>query len=112
MRSICLVLACVVFSSLLTFSQSPTQTNSIQLRVFVQGDTSRLPDFVESMRREFGEQRMNLELVQRGIEYDYDILLAQESSLGGAAAAVVVRQELQLRCIGRSQRSHEREGSP
>jgi len=61
-----------------------------RLRVVVQGDTSRLPDFVESLRREFSQRGMSLSLVERASEFDYNIVLAQESSIGGAAAAVVV----------------------
>jgi hypothetical protein len=60
------------------------------VRVFVQGDTSRLPDFVDSLRRECSFLNMTLSLVDRTADYDYNIVLAQESTLGGAAAAVVV----------------------
>ncbi len=93
LRSISLALVWLLLGlfSVSHFSQSAnSRATSIELRVFVQGDTSRLPNFVESMRREFGEQGMRVELVERGIEFDYNIVLAQESSMGGAAAAVVV----------------------
>lgn len=59
------------------------------VRVFVQGDSSRLPDFVESCRREFKDQRMTLQVVGSGDERDYNIIVAQESSVSGAAAAVI-----------------------
>jgi hypothetical protein len=66
------------------------QSKTVDLRVVVQGDTRRLPDFVESLRREFKEKSMSLVIVERDAQFDYHIILAQESSLGGAAAAVVV----------------------
>ncbi|MGH9200702.1 MAG: hypothetical protein ACRD2A_05645 [Vicinamibacterales bacterium] len=62
----------------------------LSVRVFVQGDTSRLPDFVDSLRREFSGHGMSMILVERNGEFDYNIVLAQESSIGGAAAAVIV----------------------
>src|SRR5579859_5537100 len=61
-----------------------------ELRVRVQGDTSRLPDFVVSLRREFAEHGMNIQLTEHGEDFDYNIVLAQESSIGGAAATVIV----------------------
>jgi hypothetical protein len=60
------------------------------VKVFVQGDSSRLPDFVESCKREFSEHGMTLQLARPDEGYDYNIVIAQESSLGGAAAAVIV----------------------
>ncbi len=65
------------------------QGNQQQLKVFIQGDSSRLPDFIESLKREFSEQGMKLTLVEKGDTYDYNIIIAQETSLGGAAAAVI-----------------------
>lgn len=59
------------------------------VKVFAQGDSSRLPDFIESCKREFKESGMNLQLVRPEESYDYNIVIAQESSLGGAAAAVI-----------------------
>jgi hypothetical protein len=68
-------------------SQTPA---SLELRIFVQGDSAGLPDFVESLRREFGARGITARLIERGGDYEYNIVLAQESALGGAAAAVVV----------------------
>lgn len=78
--------------ALVTASFGYTQVSAPHpvLRVVVQGDTARLPDFVENLRREFAERGMALSLVNRDTDHDYNIVLAQESSLGGAAAAVVV----------------------
>lgn len=73
------------------FGAQPTSASaSPELRIFIQGDSGRLPNFVESLRREFSERGLTLKLVERGTEYKYNIVLAQESSLGGAAAAVIV----------------------
>jgi hypothetical protein len=59
------------------------------VRVFAQGDSSRLPNFIESCKKEFKENGMDLRLVRPDEGYDYNLVVAQESSLGGAAAAVI-----------------------
>jgi hypothetical protein len=66
----------------------PSQQDTV--KVIVQGDSSRLPDFVESCRKEFSEHGMTLQLVKLDESYEYNIVLAQESSISGAAAAVIV----------------------
>lgn len=71
------------------FCQSADASPPMLLRVFVQGDTSRLPDFVKSLRTEFSKQGMALELVERDDDYNYNMVIAQESSMGGAAAVVI-----------------------
>jgi uncharacterized lipoprotein YajG len=74
-----------------TAAKMPSQTATAQdtVRVFVQGDSSRLPDFIESCKREFSEHGMKLQLVRPDEGYDYNIVVAQESSLAGAAATVI-----------------------
>jgi hypothetical protein len=69
----------------------PAATSSTEsiVKVFVQGDSSRLPDFIENCRREFGERGMKLQLVRPDESFDYNIVVAQESSLSGAAATVI-----------------------
>jgi hypothetical protein len=57
--------------------------------VFVQGDTSRLADFVDSCQREFAAHGLKLELVSSDGTFQYNIVIAQESSLAGAGAAVI-----------------------
>jgi len=59
------------------------------VKVFAQGDSSRLPNFIESCKREFKEKGMDLKLVRPDEGYDYNIVVAQESSVSGAAAAVI-----------------------
>ena len=70
-------------------SMPPAEPSSV-LRVWVQGDTSRLPDFVESCKREFSERKIELRIVRSDEAFDYNIVVVQESSIGGAAGAVVV----------------------
>jgi hypothetical protein len=89
MKKLTLILLILFFCSTAT-GQSVRGNDFVRLRVFVQGDTSRLPNYIESMRREFAERGMTVELVERGAEYDYNIIIAQESSVSGAAAAVIV----------------------
>ncbi len=59
------------------------------VKVFAQGDSSRLPDFIESCKKEFKANGMDIRLVRPDEGYDYNIVVAQESSLSGAAAAVI-----------------------
>lgn len=87
MRMVGLIVAVVL---LVPLRAQQTVMSGTPIRVVVQGDTGRLPDFLESLRREFTDRRMALKLVDRVSDYDYNIVLAQESSLGGAAAAVIV----------------------
>jgi hypothetical protein len=72
-----------------TTGNSTSQTPVADVKVFAQGDSSRLPDFIESCRREFTEHGMKLQLVRPNEGYDYNIVVAQESSISGAAAAVI-----------------------
>jgi hypothetical protein len=59
------------------------------VRVLFQGDSSRLSDFVESCKREFIEHGMKVQLARPDESYEYNIVVAQESSVSGAAAAVI-----------------------
>jgi hypothetical protein len=49
-----------------------------------------LSDFIESCKREFAEQGLQISLVRSDGDYDYNVIVAQESSMSGAAGAVVV----------------------
>lgn len=72
-------------------AEMPTQSAIAQdtVRVFVQGDSSRVPDFVESCKREFSEHGMRLQLVRSDEKYDYNIVVAQETTVMSAAGAVI-----------------------
>jgi len=48
-----------------------------------------LPDSIERCKREFSEHCMQLQLVRPDEGYGYNIVVAQESSLAGAAATVI-----------------------
>ena len=67
----------------------PRQSTT-QVRVVVQGSTNLVPEFVDQLRREFRDNRMELFIVDRSADYEYNIVIAQESTLGSAAGAVVV----------------------
>jgi len=54
------------------------------VRVFVQGDSSRLADFVEGC-----EHGLEFVLVKSDSDFDYNIVITQESSVSGAAGAAV-----------------------
>ena len=91
MKSNCLVVLLAVVYCLPSISQnmSSAAPHSV-LRVWVQGDTSRLSDFVESCKREFGERNIDLQIARSDETFDYNIVVVQESSVSGAAGAVVV----------------------
>ena len=82
------VLVMAVILPLASLAQSGQAQKTVS--VFVQGDTSRLADFVESCKREFANHGMNLQLVPSDGDYQYNVVIAQESSISGAASAVVV----------------------
>ena len=90
MRTFVAVTAGILFSPAFLAAQTSGGTAPLELKILVQGDTARLPDFVESLRREFSERGLIVKLAERSGEYEYNIVLAQESSIGGAAAAVIV----------------------
>ena len=75
------------------FAQQATnpkpQSEPRTLRVYVQGDSSRLSDFVEDCRHEFANRSIKLQTVPFDADFEYNIVIAQESSMGGAAAAVI-----------------------
>lgn len=90
MKSKYLLLLLAIVQGLPAISQSgPPATHHLVLRVWVQGDTSRLPDFVESCKREFSEKNIDLQIAKSDEVFDYNIVVVQESSIGGAAGAVV-----------------------
>jgi hypothetical protein len=79
------LLQAVIFAVIL----APIAAAQEIVKVFAQGDSSRLPDFIESCKKEFKVNGMDIRLVRPDEGYDYNIVVAQESSLSGAAAAVI-----------------------
>lgn len=59
------------------------------VKVFVQGDSSRLPDFVEECQHEFPNHGLKMQIVSFDAGFDFNIVIAQESSASGAAASVI-----------------------
>jgi hypothetical protein len=86
MKFVTTLLKVVLFGVVLAQIAAAQET----LKVFAQGDSSRLPDFIESCKKEFKEKGMEIRLVRPDEGYDYNIVVAQESSVSGAAAAVIV----------------------
>ncbi len=72
-----------------SFAGTPPFTGTSNLRVTIQGNSASIPDFVESLRRELIGVGITIKLVGRSEEYDYSIVVAQETTLGSAAAAVI-----------------------
>jgi ABC-type glycerol-3-phosphate transport system substrate-binding protein len=87
MKILGLLIAVSLLASEITFAQSGQETKAV--KVYIQGDSSRLADFVEECKREFANHKLNLQLVPSDGEFQYNVVIAQESSLGGAAAAAV-----------------------
>jgi hypothetical protein len=85
---VAIVLRTPVFAMLVMLAIQPAMAQET-VKVFAQGDSSRLPNFIESCKREFKESGMDLKLVRPDENYDYNIVVAQESSISGAAAAVI-----------------------
>src|SRR5664279_1502708 len=90
MRVVTLIFSVIL--PLASLTQPPAQSGQVMktVSVFVQGDTSRLADFVESCKHEFAEHGMRVQLVSSDGDYQYNLVIAQESSVSGAASAVIV----------------------
>jgi hypothetical protein len=56
MRTFLLVTAAILYSWGFLPAETSASTTSLELKILVQGDTARLPDFVESLRREFSQR--------------------------------------------------------
>jgi hypothetical protein len=50
----------------------------------------RLADFIQECQHEFPNHGLKLQVVSLDGDFDYNIVIAQESSAGGAAASVIV----------------------
>lgn len=69
---------------------APSKLEHSVLRALLQGDTSRLADFAESCKREFAERNVEFKITKSDEPYDFNFIVVQESSISGAASAVVV----------------------
>jgi hypothetical protein len=59
------------------------------LKVWIQGDTSRLADFVGSCKQAFQEQGVDFQVASADSAFDYNVVVVQESSISGASGAVI-----------------------
>ncbi len=81
------MLIVVLLSFLL--SAQPPQPNPV-VRIAVQGETNLVPNFIETFKAESRALGLQVEIVERrSATLDYNILIAQETTLGSAAAAIV-----------------------
>jgi hypothetical protein len=63
----------------------------VPVRVSVQGETNLVPQFVETLKQEGRAAGLEVTVTERSnADLDYRILLAQETTIGSAAAAVIV----------------------
>ena len=78
--------------ALVLFLQSlgaPTQAPPI-VRVAVQGENNLVPNFIAAFKSESRDLGIVVDVVNRGdAALDYNIVIAQESTVGSAAAAIV-----------------------
>jgi hypothetical protein len=96
MKKMAILLTSIVMASLSIYAHSVQQAKTSKsqselrtLKVYVQGDSSRLTDFIEDCRREFANRGVKLQTVPFDSEFEYNIVIAQENAMGGAAAAVI-----------------------
>ncbi len=89
LRSAAVIGFCIVLFATSFGQSSQANPAGATIRVFVQGDSSRLADFAESCKREFANRGLKLQLVPSDGDYQYNVIIAQESSVSGAASAVI-----------------------
>jgi hypothetical protein len=69
---------------------APASANQKTIKIYVQGDSSRTPDFIEECQKEFATQDLKLQVVNTLTEdFKYNVILSQETSYSGAAASVI-----------------------
>lgn len=108
MRNMIVVLAVAILACVASFAQTqapapakprpgqktttppPASGTQKVIKIFVQGDSSRMPDFIEECQKEFATQGLKLQVVNTITEdYKYNVILAQETTYAGAAAGVI-----------------------
>ncbi len=102
MRNILAVFAVAILACVASIAQTPARPrpgqrtpppsseNGKVVKIFVQGETSRTPDFIEECQKEFATQGLKLQIVNSLTDdFKYDVILAQETSYSGAAASVI-----------------------
>jgi hypothetical protein len=103
MRNLIAVFAIAILACVASIAQTPAKpkpgakpaapppaSDAKTVKIFVQGETSRTPDFIEECQKEFATQGLKLQVVTSLTEdFKYDVILAQETSYSGAAASVI-----------------------
>jgi hypothetical protein len=102
MKNIIAVLAIAILASAASLAQAPAKpkpgakpaapsaSDPKTVKIFVQGESSRTPDFIEECQKEFATQGLKLQVVSAITEdFKYNVILAQETSYSGAAASVI-----------------------
>lgn len=72
----------------LAVASVPHAQTPVAVRFAVQGETNLTTYFVDAFKREATEAGLSVQLSERSAA-DYNIVVAQESTLGSAAAAVI-----------------------
>jgi len=103
MRNVIAVLTIAILVCVASFAQTPAKpkpgakpaapapaADAKTIKIFVQGETTRTPDFIEECQKEFATQGLKLQIVSAMNEdFKYNVILSQETSYSGAAASVV-----------------------
>ena len=82
-----MIAAIVLSISPTLYAQAKTTPRIV--KVYFQGNSDLLPDFIAECKREFAKEGLSLELVESDARFQYNIVVAQESTLGSAAAAAI-----------------------
>lgn len=91
MTRVLTALLSMLFATITATPQTtPSPPRHSAIRVFLQGDTSRLSDFAESCQREFAQRNIDFKIARSDEQYDFNFIVVQESSMSGAAGAVIV----------------------
>lgn len=79
----------ILLVALTLMVQAPAASTPI--RITVQSETNLAPQFIDTLKDEGKAIGLSFEVVDRGnAQIDYQIYLAQETTVGSAAAAVIV----------------------
>lgn len=84
MRKLCALLICLA-----VHAADPLAQTATVVRIVVRGETNLSTNFVEDFKSESKALGVTVEVVDRRSPHEYTIVLAQESSVAGAAAAVM-----------------------
>lgn len=103
MKNIIAVITIAILASAASLAQAPAKpkpgakpaapssaSDPKLVKIFVQGESSRTPDFIEECQKEFATQGLKLQVVNAITDdFKYNVILSQETSYSGAAASVV-----------------------